>query len=314
MINIERYIESKNLGGRVSSKGELTCCCPFHDDRKPSFSINIETGLWLCRSSSCGLHGNFPLFFKLIENIYSWKEVKKKLDLNFKVPAKDLDDLLNFNSQKKVRDDEIKYQELPSDTFVEEVSESNFPRWLSDRSYTYRDIKDFDLRIGIGGVWRNCLIFPYYGWNGELLTYVSRRMKDKIGKYESKYVYPPDCPKSRILYGINLVDDLDYSKYLFLVEGPFDVMRLNLFGEVAVGLSGCEMSDRQLLDISKICKLASVKPVLMLDSDADDKAENIYYNLGAANLKPKWIRLPIGNDPDNLSYKEFYKLKQEVNT
>jgi CHC2 zinc finger len=32
---------------------ELSACCPFHDDRVPSFSMNAETGQWLCHAG-CG--------------------------------------------------------------------------------------------------------------------------------------------------------------------------------------------------------------------------------------------------------------------
>ena len=32
---------------------EIRAKCPFHDDQKPSFSANIDTGLWNCQSG-CG--------------------------------------------------------------------------------------------------------------------------------------------------------------------------------------------------------------------------------------------------------------------
>jgi hypothetical protein len=31
--------------------------CPFHADRNPSFTVNMETGAFRCMSSSCGVHG-----------------------------------------------------------------------------------------------------------------------------------------------------------------------------------------------------------------------------------------------------------------
>jgi len=34
----------------------LDCICPFHDERKESFSININSGWWLCRHEN--LSGN----------------------------------------------------------------------------------------------------------------------------------------------------------------------------------------------------------------------------------------------------------------
>lgn len=47
------------LGGlnkaKFSANGnKVTCCCPFHDDKNPSFEINDEKGHWQCYSGSCG--------------------------------------------------------------------------------------------------------------------------------------------------------------------------------------------------------------------------------------------------------------------
>jgi hypothetical protein len=33
-------------------------CCPFHDDRHPSFCVNLDSGWFKCHSSSCGETGS----------------------------------------------------------------------------------------------------------------------------------------------------------------------------------------------------------------------------------------------------------------
>jgi hypothetical protein len=39
---------------QIQQRGkELSACCPFHDDRVPSFSMNAETGQWFCHAG-CG--------------------------------------------------------------------------------------------------------------------------------------------------------------------------------------------------------------------------------------------------------------------
>lgn len=40
--------------------------CPFHDERNPSFAINLKSGLWICHSGSCGKAGNLKTFLKLV--------------------------------------------------------------------------------------------------------------------------------------------------------------------------------------------------------------------------------------------------------
>jgi hypothetical protein len=33
-------------------------CCPFHDDGRPSFCVNTQTGWYRCASTSCGATGS----------------------------------------------------------------------------------------------------------------------------------------------------------------------------------------------------------------------------------------------------------------
>lgn len=37
---------------------QASACCPVHAERKPSFRINLDSGLWIC--FSCGAKGNLP--------------------------------------------------------------------------------------------------------------------------------------------------------------------------------------------------------------------------------------------------------------
>lgn len=43
---------------------EATALCPFHDDAKPSLSVNLSTGLWCCHSDKCRARGNLKQFCK----------------------------------------------------------------------------------------------------------------------------------------------------------------------------------------------------------------------------------------------------------
>ena len=40
--------------------------CPFHDDRNPSFSVDLTTGKWKCHSTSCGKSGGLLTFSREI--------------------------------------------------------------------------------------------------------------------------------------------------------------------------------------------------------------------------------------------------------
>lgn len=38
-------------------------CCPFHDDRHPSFSMNLQTGWYRCSASHCAASGRSIVSF-----------------------------------------------------------------------------------------------------------------------------------------------------------------------------------------------------------------------------------------------------------
>src|SRR5438445_13694799 len=46
-------LETLGIDIRRERGSEISCRCPLHDDRSPSFSINIDTGLWICYAG-CG--------------------------------------------------------------------------------------------------------------------------------------------------------------------------------------------------------------------------------------------------------------------
>src|SRR5688500_14369944 len=48
-----RYYTEKVVSLKINGKAEAVGLCPFHDDRDPSFSVNLENGLWRC-FAGCG--------------------------------------------------------------------------------------------------------------------------------------------------------------------------------------------------------------------------------------------------------------------
>lgn len=52
----------------ITIKGsQLSCCCPFHQEKKASFGINLETGLYNC--FSCSEKGNIVKFVSKMKDI-----------------------------------------------------------------------------------------------------------------------------------------------------------------------------------------------------------------------------------------------------
>lgn len=59
----EDFYEKEIDGFSVGSGGWASGCCPFHDDHNPSFAMNLDTGSYFCRSSSCGAKGGSLISF-----------------------------------------------------------------------------------------------------------------------------------------------------------------------------------------------------------------------------------------------------------
>ena len=67
---------------------EIRARCPGHDDNKPSFSANYQTGLFNCLTPGCPLHGggNVVKFMSFIEDIpytQAEKQIQETHDAKF---------------------------------------------------------------------------------------------------------------------------------------------------------------------------------------------------------------------------------------
>jgi DNA primase len=69
---IGRYVSLRRAGREYSG------CCPFHDDKHPSFSFNEQKGLFYC--FGCQASGDVIDFIRLIENC-SFREALSILGL-----------------------------------------------------------------------------------------------------------------------------------------------------------------------------------------------------------------------------------------
>ena len=74
-------LEANDVKNIKISGDEIHCCCPFHKENKPSFSINLETGKYICFSGKCGKKGNLVSFISQMSG-KSYKEVENDLQIN----------------------------------------------------------------------------------------------------------------------------------------------------------------------------------------------------------------------------------------
>lgn len=232
-MNVEHLIEELSLK-RVKIRGnEIHASCPFSErhlfgkDSHPSFSINIDKGVYNC--FSCGIKGT-------LENLVS--RIKG-------ISESDAVDWLESNSFSK-------FQRELRDKKIHEI-----PEIIPDGLLFYFDKVDNDYAEVYSGEVDNidCFIYPVRNIDGNLVGAMARSKKDKFHKIMW------NMKKKLYLYG---EDKVDKEKQLVIVEGPGDVIALRKSGLTnVVALMGITVSNEQA---EKLLYLSS-EFVIWLDRD-----------------------------------------------
>jgi DNA primase len=308
-VDISSYIISKFPDASPNHSGKIHTYCPFHNDSRPSFSINVDDGLFICGSSSCGVRGTFPLFYKLSENLSNWREVfdrLKETSTDFK-----FEDL--FGAKKGFRKSDKIINEFPNQACLEPLS---VVKYLADRGLDENIIREFGLQYGKGGrygeigehkgisLWQT-IVAPVWDIDGEYRTFQLRCISEKA---YVRWKNPEESPIQDLLYGGWLISE---GGYLFVVEGASDTWKVASLGGQAVGLNTKEASPGQMKRLLTLCRLYHKVPVVCLDSDAWEAAQKLYYEIEAMGLGPKIVRLETG-DPGDLTHDQFQQILKEL--
>ena len=150
---------------------------------------------------------------------------------------------------------------------------------------------------GMIGTWKFRLIIPVY-YKNKLVTYTSRDVTEKA---ISKYIHLENdkslIPIKQTLYNAEKAIDI-----AIVVEGAMDVWKL---GNGAVGLYGKKASTEQIKQLINFKKV-----FIMLDSDAEEQAEKLAYDIGGFT-DTELIEL-IEGDPGDLSMEEVNYLRKQI--
>ena len=235
---------AKQLGikGRVSGR-QLVGNCPLHQDRRPSFSLNIDSGLYTC-FSRCG-SGTFT---QLVSKILGCTITQSH------------DWILQTSSMMPVPNPEPEVEEKQDLRWLEYFNSLNrnvMPQWWFARGFTWETANEWDIRYCDE---RSQLVIPFcipYWMSGgiprALLGTITRNFKR-----EPKYQNSPKLPRSEYLFGLAQAQ----GNVILISEGACDCMWLAQNGYPSAALLGLNMSQdhiRLLHGFQEIC--------LALDSD-----------------------------------------------
>lgn len=232
MMAIEYASLAASLGVMGAIQGrELRARCPLHQDSNPSFSMNCETGTWIC-FSGCGAGE----FFRLVQLVLSCTPgeardwiVSNGARTSVENLSEQLNRLLNPEDDPDYLPDDMgwrsKYTLLGNKTM---------PLWFLERGFTWSTINHWGIKYD--PVW-DSVVIPVK-WKGELVGTITRNSKPEV----PKYVNSRNLPRAEILFG----DISTAQKEIILVEGVLDTIWLWQNGYNAGGLLGDYLTDGQV--------------------------------------------------------------------
>lgn len=234
---IDLGVEIKRVG-----ETEISGCCPVHisrtghADRSPSWSMNAETGLWICYS--CGARGTLSSLLSEITG-----DDKSIVDVH----------MFLIESGIKRMTAQPREEEEPA---VDWLAYSRFSEVPELHLYNRNIHADVARRYGIRWDTRNkAWIIPIVALSGQLMGW-------QIKKVNWIRNYPIGVKKSHTLFGVERFT----SDTALLVESPLDVVRLaSVKGLDLQGLAtfGAYVSNEQVKTLSSVAS----RVIVAMDND-----------------------------------------------
>ncbi len=338
----------------LKRKGQnLWACCPFHDEKTPSFSVAPIKGIFKC--FGCGKAGDAIEFVKEIEGL-NYIEAMRYLGKKYGIQLEEEEDTPEELVQQSLRESLFIVLGFAKDYFHDLLlhqseGQSIGLSYFRERGYNQQIIKDFELgysldrwdgflvealekgynkeTLAAAGLiiekeektydrFRGRVIFPIHNITGKVIAFGARTLQSDKG---AKYINSPETDvyqKSKVLYGLHQGRTaIRQNDQCYLVEGYTDVLSLHLSGiPNVVASSGTSLTDDQI----KLIKRYTNNITVLFDGDsAGIKAALRGIDMiltSGANVRV--VEFPEGEDPDSyarqLGTDEFQRFLQNSNT
>ncbi len=319
---IERRVPLKRVGS------EFQACCPFHDEKTPSFTVSPKKQFYHC--FGCGAHGSvigFLMQYEGLEFLDAVEELARSAGLEVpttgkRQPAPDtgLYDMLAacskfYVEQLKKHPAAIEY--LKGRGLSGEVSRDfevgyapagwdGVIKQLGTDSGKVDQLKQAGMlsegKSGSYDKFRDRIMFPIHDRRGRVIAFGGRALSDD----GPKYLNSPETAlyhKSKELYGLYLARQrsgrLDE---IIVVEGYMDVVALAQFGfKNVVATSGTATTEIQVEILFRAAD------IIVFCFDGDKAGRKAAWRALEATLpklrdglQAKFLFLPDGEDPDSM--------------
>ncbi len=331
VILSDHEIEWKERGGQI------ICRCPFHEDRRASFSFNCEKRVWQC--FGCKLSGNVldlavrlrggdpedaPSFREHAIEIQSHyapeiplrtteKPQEKRKSTKAVSVAKSSRPPAEANSEPSEKLPVVINPELPFE-LTDLVHDHPY---LIDRGFESEVMKHFGVGACDRGLMKDRIAIPVRNEDNLLVGYAGRAIDDeRISDDFPKYRFPGErtvdgkthrFAKSHLLYNFENVSPSDH---LIIVEGFASVWWLHQNGlQNIVAVMGSSLSDEQAELIYQQMNEHAIITVVPDGNDAGDHlGREVMTKLGArGNWWLRWFHLPRNEQPTDIDEGFFFE-------
>ena len=330
---IDRSDITEIIGKRIEIKKagkEYKACCPFHNEKTPSFTISPEKGFYHC--FGCGAHGTslgFLMDYEKLTFVEAIEELAKMLGMEIPKSSEDikitkkqtnLKSLLNevsdyFQSNLKSSKNAIEYLKdrgidgKTAKEFCIGYSKNSWDDLTKKYGSTEKQI-DLMLEDGLiikkdkGGYYdrfRNRVMFPIRDNRGDVVGFGGRIIDEDD---DPKYLNSPETSlfkKGYLLYGLfEGKQEISATKEVILVEGYTDVIGLSQYG---IGNALATLGTATTESHIKLIFQKANELTFCFDADnagrkAAIRALEICLPLIKQNKSVKFLMLDKGSDPD----------------
>ena len=315
---------------------DYQACCPFHDEKTPSFTVSAEKQFYHC--FGCGAHGSAIGFLMEYDNLgfveavedlagMAGLEVPREAGVSQGPDLRPLYDLLEKSTdfyRSRLREHPqapqavqyLKHRGLSGEIAAAFGIGYAPPGWDNLLKHFGTDEQTIGRLRETGLIsepddkrydrFRNRIIFPIRDQRGRTIGFGGRVLDDST----PKYLNSPETPlfhKGRELYGLyEAKQALRKIERLLVVEGYMDVVALAQFGiRNAVATLGTATTPEHLELIFRTCP----EVVFCFDGDragrdAAWKALQTALPVMREGREARFLFLPDGEDPDTLIRKE----------
>ena len=343
---VDKIFETANIvdvvGDFVALKKKgtnYTACCPFHQEKTPSFMVSPAKNLFKC--FGCGRGGN-PITFVMEMEHCSYTDALKWVARKYSIEIREKEMTLEQQQQNDDRESMMVLLARAAELFHENLDTEEGKligmSYFKERGFNAVSIEKFQLGYALdkrnaftakmlsegyqekflldtglsikserGEVFDRFygrIIFPIHSLSGRSIGFGGRTLK--TDKNVAKYQNSPESEiyhKRKVLYGLfQAKRAIAKQDQCILVEGYADVISMHQLGvENVVASSGTALTEEQVQLIGRFTR--NVLVIYDSDSAGINAALKSVDIILAQGMNVRIVLLPQGEDPDTFAQK-----------